>query len=128
MSDTVKRTTSAKKKPAAPAATKKAASKRPAKKAAPKATVFTITKGGGIYYKIRQKSVLVFDEENGYNREIRYARGERSIFVDEQSATAKREVIVFRDNNLLVNPNQPELINYLRRHPDNVANGGRVFN
>ena len=128
MSDTVKRTTSAKKKPAAPAATKKAASKRPAKKAAPKATVFTITKGGGIYYKIRQKSVLVFDEENGYNREIRYARGERSIFVDEQSATAKREVIVFRDKNLLVNPNQPELLSYLRQHPDNVANGGRVFN
>jgi hypothetical protein len=128
MADTVKRTTSAKKKPAAPAATKKAASKRPAKKVAPKATVFTITKGGGIYYKIRQKSVLVFDEGQGYNREIRYARGERSIFVDEQSTTARRETIVFRDKNLLVNPNQPELLAYLRAHPDNVANGGRVFN
>ena len=128
MADTVKRTPSAKKPAAKPVAQTTKASKRPAKKAKPQPTVFTITKGGGIYYKIRQKSVLVFDEEAGFNREIRYARGERSIFVDEQSNTARREAIVFRDKNLLVNVNQPELLAYLRAHPDNKMNGGKVFN
>lgn len=123
--ETVKRSPA--KKPTAPIAAKKAPSKRPVKAKAPEATVFTITKGGGIYYKIRQKSVLVFDEVEGFNREIRYARGERSIFTDEQSASARRETIVFRDKNLLVNPNQPELLMYLRAHPDNAANGGKVF-
>ena len=54
MAESVKRT-SAKKTTAKPAAKTKTASKRPAKKAAPKLTVFVITKGGGIYYKIKQK-------------------------------------------------------------------------
>lgn len=127
MAESVKRT-SAKKTTTKPVAKTKTASKRPAKKAAPKPTVFVITKGGGIYYKIKQKSIIVFDEEQGYNREIRYARGERSIYVDEQSPNAKREVIVFRDKTLVVQPTQPELLAYLRAHPDNASNGGKVFN
>lgn len=124
MADTVKRTSA--KKPAAKA---KAAAKRPVakKKSAPKPTVFSVVKGGGIYYKIPQKNIIVFDEEQGYNREIRYARGERSIFVDEQSPSARRETIVFRDKALMVLPSQPELLAYLRMHPANVANGGKIF-
>ena len=127
MAESVKRT-SAKKTATKPAAKTKTASKRPAKKAAPKPTVFVITKGGGIYYKIRQKSVIVFDEEKGFNRQIRYVRGERSIFVDEQSPTAVLSPIVFRDKTLVVQPSEVELLSYLRTHPDNRDNGGKVFN
>jgi len=98
------------------------------KPSAPKPTVFNIIKGGGIWYKLPQNSIIVFDEESGYNREIRYCPAERSIFKDEQSEGAKRSQIVFRDGLLTVQPTDPILIEYLRAHPDNVANGGKRFN
>ena len=84
MAESVKRT-SAKKAAPKPAAKTKTASKRPAKKVAPNQPssllrrVVSITKSS--------KVIVVFDEEQGYNREIRYARGERSIYVDEQLRT-----------------------------------------
>jgi hypothetical protein len=97
------------------------------KPSAPKPVVFSIPKGGGIWYKIRQSEVIVYDEAKGYNREIRFCPAERSIFKDEQSDVARREQIVFREGTLLVQHTQPNLIAYLRNHPDNKQNGGRVF-
>ena len=126
MAESVKRT-SAKKTATKPVAKTKKAVKRPTKKAAPKPSTFVITKGGGIYYKIKQKGIIVFDETEGYNREIRYVRGERSIFLDEQSKSAVLTPIVFRDGRLVVQPNEVELAKYLRSHPDNKSNNGSVF-
>tara|TARA_R110002126_G_scaffold3026_12_gene16561 strand:+ start:9097 stop:9969 length:873 start_codon:yes stop_codon:yes gene_type:complete len=128
MAETVKRAS----KPAAPKSKPTAVgnvkpSKRPTRKAALKPTVFAINRGGGIWCKIPQKNIIIFDEEKGYNREIRFARGERSIYVEEQSSSAQRQVIVFRDKVLSVLHTQPELLTYLRAHPSNVANGGSLF-
>jgi len=98
------------------------------KPAAPKPVVFNIIRGGGIWYKLPQNNIIVFDEESGFNREIRYCPAERSIFKDEQSDAAKRSQIVFRDGLLTVQPTDPMLLEYLRSHPDNAANGGKRFN
>ena len=50
----------------------------------------------------RRFPLLHFDEENGHNREIRYATNQRSIFVDEQDGMATLEHIVFENGSLHV--------------------------
>ena len=108
-----------------PKSTPKVTAKR--KPAAPKPVVFSLVKGGGIWYKIRQKGLLWFDESTGYNREIRYCPAERSVFRDEQSETAKRNQIAFREGILNVPNTDPILLEFMRKHPDNVENGGKLF-
>ena len=46
--------------------------------------------------------LLYFDEQVGYNRELRYATNQRTPFVDEQEGTATLGRIVFRDGILRV--------------------------
>ena len=48
------------------------------------------------------KPLLWFDEEKGYNRELRYATNQRSCFVDEQDGNATLGRIVFRNGVLAV--------------------------
>lgn len=48
------------------------------------------------------KPLLWFDEEMGYNREIRYATNQRSCFVDEQDGNATLGRIIFRNGVLRV--------------------------
>lgn len=105
--------------------TKLTANRKPA---SPKPVVFNIIKGGGIWYKLPQNNITIFDKEKGYNREIRYCPAERSVYRDEQSEVARREQIVFRDGLLSVPETDPILLEYLRLHPDNIANGGKRFN
>lgn len=93
-----------------------------------KTRVYTIPKGGGNWYKIKQKNITVFDEETGQVRQLRYSPNEMSVWVDEQSENTIREQIVFVEGNLSVPYTKPNLIEYLTRHPDNKANGGNVFN
>jgi len=50
----------------------------------------------------RRFPLLFFDEEKGYNREIRYATNQKSIFVDEQHGMATLEHIVFENGTLHV--------------------------
>lgn len=99
-------------------------SKKPAK---PKPVVFSIPKGGGIWCKIKQDEIVIFDEEKGYNREIRFCPSEKSIYLDEQSKVARREQIIFREGTLKVPHTSPNLIEYLRQHPQNKANEGNLF-
>jgi hypothetical protein len=49
-----------------------------------------------------QKPLLWFDEEEGYNRELRYATNQRSCFVDEQDGNSTLGRIVFRNGVLRV--------------------------
>jgi hypothetical protein len=98
------------------------------KPSAPKPVVFSVATGGGIWMKLRQSNVVVFDEEKGYNRELRFCPAEKSIFKEEQSDTAIREQIVFVEGSLTVQHTNPSLLAYLRLHPDNTANGGSLFN
>jgi len=49
-----------------------------------------------------RKALLYFDQEKGYNRELRYATNQKSPFVDEQQGPATLGRIVFRNGKLMV--------------------------
>ena len=49
-----------------------------------------------------RKPLLFFDEEKGYNRELRYATNQKSPFVDEQDGNVTLGRIVFEDGTLFV--------------------------
>jgi len=49
-----------------------------------------------------RKPLLWFDEEKGYNREIRYASNQRSCFIDEQDGNVILDHIIFEDGVLQV--------------------------
>ncbi len=57
----------------------------------------------------RKKPLLYFDEEKGFNREIRYATNQKSIFVDEQDGYATLGHVIFEDGSLVVRKNQQSL-------------------
>lgn len=97
------------------------------KKQVDKNVVYRIPRGGGIVFMIQQRGVTVYDEAENKVRTIRYCPQEPSIYVDEQSDNAVKEAVIFRDGMLLVPKEKPNLQAYLNAHPDNIANGGNVF-
>ena len=88
--------------------------------------IYTIPKGAGILFRIKSDAVI-YDRENGVNRQIRYCPNEPSIFTDEQSSNAIRSHILFEEGLLAVPENQPNLQDFLDFHPMNKANGGSIF-
>jgi len=94
---------------------------------APTSRVYQTVEGGGIVHMIQSKGVTIFDEESGQVREMRYCPNEPSIWRDEQSDSARKQAVVFRDGNLIVPRTKPNLMEYLDRHPANKANGGNGF-
>jgi|TARA_R110000744_G_scaffold136845_3_gene247004 hypothetical protein len=89
--------------------------------------VYTLNKGGGIWYSLPQNGVTVFDDASNTVRQIRYCPNEPSIYTDEQSANALRQHVVFENGIISVPYTQPNLINYLNSHPSNKVNGGGLF-
>ena len=71
----------------------------------------------------RKNPLMWFDEEKGYNRELRYATNQKSPFVDEQTGVATLGHITFRNGKLHVEGKQQNLIKFLALHPMN----GRIF-
>ncbi len=67
----------------------------------------------------RRFPLLYFDVEQGYNRELRYATNQKSIFVDEQDGMATLEHIVFENGTLHV-PKEKQALQKLLSlyHPD----------
>jgi hypothetical protein len=63
--------------------------------------------------------LLWWDEENGVNREIRYAVNQKSPFQDEQDGNAIVEPIIFEDGFLSVPKTNPVLQQFLNYHPLN---------
>lgn len=63
--------------------------------------------------------LLHFDEETGANRELRYARNQKSIYIDEQDGNAILEPIIFEDGFLKVPKNNQVLQEFLHIHPMN---------
>lgn len=88
---------------------------------------YSVLKSSGIWFKLRQSRITVYDPESDKVREIRYCENEPSIFADEQSSNAIRSQIVFKEGILLVAPNRSNLQDYLKIHPDNKINGGSTF-
>ena len=58
-----------------------------------------------------------FDEEKGYERELRYATNQKSVFVDEQEGPCTLKHIVFEDGVLSVPRNKTSLQKFLDVHP-----------
>jgi hypothetical protein len=71
----------------------------------------------------RKNPLMWFDEEKGYERELRYATNQRSPFVDEQQGVATLGHIAFRNGKLHVEGKQQNLIKFLELHPLN----GKLF-
>lgn len=66
--------------------------------------------------------LMWFDEENGTNKPLRYARNQKSPFEDEQDGNAILETIVFEDGMLTVQRDNQVLQEFLALHPqkDNI--------
>jgi len=60
-----------------------------------------------------------FDPEKGYERELRYATNQKSIFVDEQEGPATLKHVVFEVGHLMVQKEKRNLQEFLAKHPHN---------
>ena len=75
-------------------------------------------------YSIRASNLFWFDEEAGYEREIKYCQNQRTCFVDEMKGDQRLEHIVFRSGALFVPKEQTTLQKFLSLyHPHN----GKLF-
>ena len=77
-------------------------------------------------YSIRAAGIYYFDEEKGYERELKYTSNQKTPFVDEfpEGSQARLEHIVFRNGKLHVPRNKQTLQKLLSLyHPHN----GRLF-
>lgn len=92
-----------------------------------KQKIYQLVSGGGVWFKLSQNDITIYDREKDTVRAIRYCPNEPSIYVDEQSSNARRAHIIFVDKLLGVPSNQPNLQEYLDAHPGNIKNGGSLF-
>ena len=67
----------------------------------------------------RRYPLVWFDKEAGYERELRYATNQKSIFVDEQQGQATLKHIVFEKGHLMVPKEKRNLQEFLEHHPHN---------
>jgi hypothetical protein len=75
-------------------------------------------------YLIRGSNVFWFDEEKGYERELKYTSNQRTCFVDEMKGEQRLEHIIFENGQLYVPKNKTVLQKLLSLyHPHN----GKLF-
>ena len=71
-------------------------------------------------FTVRARGLYWFDEEAGYEREIKYCRNQKTVFVDEMKGDQLLGSIVFRNGILAVPKNEVVLQKYLSIfHPHN---------
>ena len=58
-----------------------------------------------------------FDPEKGYERELRYATNQKSVYVDEQNGQSTLKHIVFTKGVLIIKKEQRNLQEFLLKHP-----------
>lgn len=76
----------------------------------------------------RNKKLIIYDKDKGYNRAIRHCPNEKSIFVDEQAEKPYVEAVIFTHGVFeITQPKQLITKKFLDAHPQNVANGGTWF-
>ena len=68
---------------------------------------------------IRSANIHWFDEEKGYERELKYCQNQKTVFVDEMKGDQRLEHIVFR-NGMLIVPKEKTVLQKLLSlyHPD----------
>ena len=65
----------------------------------------------------RRYPLVWFDDEKGYERELRYATNQKSIFVDKQEGQVTLKHIVFEQGHLFVPKEKRNLQEFLMHHP-----------
>ena len=63
-------------------------------------------------YVLKSSSIYYFDEEKGYERELKYTTNQKTPFVDEFKGNARLEHIIFEDGILIV-PRQKQTLQKL---------------
>ena len=70
-------------------------------------------------YMLKTNNLYYFDEEKGYERELKYCQNQRTVFVDEMKGEQRLEHIVFRSGMLFVEKEKTVLQKLLSLyHPD----------
>ena len=77
---------------------------------------------------IRSANIHWFDEEKGYERELKYCQNQKTPFVDEMKGDQRLEHIVFRSGSLFVGKEKTTLQKLLSLyHPDRKTIFGERF-
>ncbi len=72
--------------------------------------MYYLTKGRSpLTYLIRGSNIFWFDEEKGYERELKYTSNQRTVFVDEMKGEQRLEHIIFQNGQLFVPKNKTVL-------------------
>jgi hypothetical protein len=74
-------------------------------------------------YLMRGSNVFYFDEEKGYERELKYCSNQRTCFVDEMQGEQRLEHIIFRTGSLMVPKNKTvlqKLLSLYHPHKDKL--------
>ena len=65
--------------------------------------MYFLTKGRKpLTYLIRGSNIFYFDEEKGYERELKYTSNQRTVFVDEMKGEQRLDHIIFQNGSLFV--------------------------
>jgi len=74
-------------------------------------------------YSLRSSNVYYFDEEKGYERELKYCQNQKTPFVDEMKGDQRLEHIIFRNGSLFVEKEKQtlqKLLSLYHPHKDKV--------
>ena len=72
---------------------------------------------------IKAADIYYFDEQKGYERELKYCQNQKTPFVDEMKGDQRLEHIIFRSGNLFVSKNQTtlqKLLSLYHPHRDKI--------
>jgi len=72
---------------------------------------------------IKSANIYYFDEEKGYERELKYCQNQKTPFVDEMKGDQRLEHIIFRSGNLLVEKEKvtlQKLLSLYHPHRDTI--------
>ena len=86
-------------------------------------TYFLRNKQKHLSYKIKTANIFWFDEEKGYERELKYTSNQRTSFVDEMKGEQRLEHIIFENGGLFVPKNKTvlqKLLSLYHPHRDNL--------
>ncbi len=72
-----------------------------------------------IVYVLKSRGLYWFDEEKGFEREMKYCENQKTIFVDEMKGVQRLSHIIFRDGQLYVPKEKQTLQKFLDLHPWN---------
>jgi hypothetical protein len=93
--------------------TKKTATPKAEKNWEIKERVYRLIDISPLVYVLKNTNVRWFDEEAGYEREVKATANQRTVFIDEFQGQVVLEHVIFRDGLLVVPPNKVILQKYL---------------